>query len=73
MLNSDVFVTEKVKYCDKIDKLFLNGLSSVFKKHRCHAGPIVLTFNLLRLSVEVSQKMAFTGPTSATSVALATT
>ena len=50
MLNSDMFVTEEVKkHCGEIDNLFLNGLSSVFKKYRCHAEPIVLTFDLLRL------------------------
>ena len=57
MLNSDVFVTEEVnKYCDKIDELFLNGLSSVFKTYRCHAEPIVPTSDLLRLIDKAPQK-----------------
>ena len=74
MLNSDVFVTEEVKkYCDEIDNLFLNGLSSVFKKYRCHAEPIVPTSDLLRLINKAPKYLAVTGPTGATNVTLVTT
>ena len=43
-------MTEELKkYCEEIDDLFLNGLSSVFHKYCCHAEPIVPTSDLLCL------------------------